>query len=186
MLNHSGTQTLQSKRLTLRQFTIDDTEAAFNNWCNDDAVTRFLTWPTHDSTEVTKCVLNDWIVSYKNKDFYQWAIVLNEIDEPIGSISIIAYDDTTDTVEVGYCIGRSWWHKGIMTEAFTCLIDYLFNEIKVNRIQAKHDMRNPHSGQVMMKCGLTYEGTLRQAALCNQGLSDVSVYSLLRSEWEKK
>ncbi|MBO6047692.1 MAG: GNAT family N-acetyltransferase [Erysipelotrichaceae bacterium] len=185
MLKHSGTQTLETMRLLLRQFKVEDAEPAFRNWCNDEKVTRYLTWAPHQTIKVTNEVLKEWSSHYEECDFYQWAIVLKDINEPIGSISIVNYDDQTNAVEIGYCIGQQWWHQGITSEAFSVLIDYFFTVLKANRIQAKHDIDNPRSGSVMKRCGLTYEGTLRQAALSNNGIADVCVYSLLRDEWLK-
>ena len=62
---------------------------------------------------------------------------------------------------------------------------YLFNEVEANRIESQHDPNNPHSGNVMKKCGLKYEGTLRQADFSNKGIVDACVYSLLKDEWVK-
>lgn len=65
-------------------------------------------------------------------------------------------------VHVGYCIGKKWWHQGITSEALAALINFFFKEVKANRIESRHDPRNPNSGKVMEKCGLIYEGTIRQ------------------------
>ena len=71
-----------------------------------------------------------------------------------------------------------------INEAFEAVIRFMFDEVGVNRLEARHNVDNPNSGGVMKKCGLTYEGTLRQAATDNTGLMDLSVYSILRSEYE--
>lgn len=55
---------------------------------------------------------------------------------------------------IGYCIGRKWWKQGITSEALKAVIDFLFDEVKTNRIEARHDPRNPNSGLVMKKCGM--------------------------------
>ena len=73
-----------------------------------------------------------------------------------------------------------------MTEAFHAVIDFCFKELEVLRIASYHDPNNPASGAVMRKCGLSYEGTLRQSDRNNQGICDAAHYSILRSEWEKK
>ena len=71
-----------------------------------------------------------------------------------------------------------------MTEAFSAIIPYLF-DVGFNRIQAEHAVKNPASGRVMQKCGLTYEGTLRQFFRATSGeLLDISYYSILREEFE--
>ena len=77
--------------------------------------------------------------------------------------------------EIGYCIGRPWWNRGITSEALSAVINFMFDQVGANRVQAKHDVNNPHSGLVMKKCGMKYEGTLRSAAVNNQGVCDVSM-----------
>jgi ribosomal-protein-alanine N-acetyltransferase len=62
---------------------------------------------------------------------------------------------------IGYCIGRKWWHSGITSEALESVIQFLIEEVGLNRIESRHDPRNPNSGAVMKKCGMKYEGTLR-------------------------
>ena len=86
MLNHKGTQTIETPRLILRKARMEDAEPMLRNWANDTEVTKFLTWPTHGNIEVTKKLLESWVGSYQRDDYYQWMIVLKEINEPIGSI----------------------------------------------------------------------------------------------------
>ncbi|MGX8774741.1 MAG: GNAT family N-acetyltransferase [Bacillota bacterium] len=185
-MNHCGTKTIETERLILRQIRLSDAEVAFENWMSDDKVTEFLTWPTHKDVSESEEIIREWIGQYEDPDFYQWVIVLKEIDEPIGSISVVEKDESINMFHVGYCMGRRWWHKGIMTEALKAVIKYLFTETDVNRIEARHDPNNPHSGDVMKKCGLRYEGTMRQADRSNKGIVDAAFYSILRLEWEEQ
>lgn len=187
MLNHKGTQTIETRRLILRRFTMDDAESMFRNWASDDAVTKHMTWPTHTSMEVTKEVLTLWTTSYAKPDFYSWAIVLKENGpEPIGSISAVHVRENTLCVTVGYCMSRAHWGKGIMTEALTALIGFFFDQVGCNRVEADHDPNNPASGRVMAKSGMTYEGTMRQAGRSNQGIIDVSRWAILKSDLQGK
>lgn len=185
-MNHLGTVKIETERLILRKFTEEDVQAAFTNWTSDENVTEFLRWSTHSSIKITREVLNGWIKSYKNKNFYQWAIVLRELGEPIGTISVVDQNEKLDLVHIGYCIGSKWWNKGITTEAFAGIIPFLFEKVKVNRIESQHDPNNPNSGRVMLKCGMIYEGTLRQADYSNKGIVDAAMYSLLASEYYNK
>jgi ribosomal-protein-alanine N-acetyltransferase len=182
MLTHLGTKTIHTDRLVLRRFVAEDAQKAFENWTSDAEVTKYLSWPTHCSVDITRFVLEDWVKSYEKDDFYLWAI---EFDgQPIGSISVVAYSADAEKAHIGYCIGRRWWHKGIMTVALKAVMGYLFEEVGFNRIEACHDPNNPNSGHVMMKCGMRYEGTLRQSGRNNQGICDESFYGILRSEWK--
>ena len=61
-------------------------------------------------------------------------------------------------------------------------MDFLFDTVGYNRIESRHDPRNPNSGKVMMKCGMKFEGTMRSSDWNNQGICDASYYALLRSE----
>lgn len=182
-MEHKGTVKLETERLILRRFEKKDTELAFRNWTSDTKVTEFLRWPAHSDIIVTERVTNSWISGYEDNTFYQWAIVLKEIDEPIGTISVVDMDEKTDMVHIGYCIGSKWWHRGYTSEAFATIISFFFEEVKAKRIESQHDPNNPNSGLVMKKCGMTYEGTLRKADWSNKGIVDACIYGLLAEEY---
>ncbi|MFG5464436.1 GNAT family N-acetyltransferase, partial [Enterococcus faecalis] len=86
------------------------------------------------------------------------------------------------TKTMGYVLGEKFWNQGYMSEALTRVINFLFETTDVNRIEAEHDVNNPSSGRVMKKSGMTFEGVLRNAGLNNQGIVDVAIYSILRSD----
>lgn len=182
-MKHCGTKTLETERLILRRFVMDDANAMFDNWASDPEVTKYLTWPTHSSVEISSMILKEWTESYINDDYYQWAIVLKENgNSPIGCIGVNEIKESISMAHIGYCIGRQWWHRGIMSEALKVVMEFLFDEVQVNRIESRYDPRNEHSGAVMKKCGMKYEGTLRAADRNNQGICDASYYGLVREE----
>ena len=184
-MNHQGTRIIETERLILRPFTMNDCEAAFLNWESDERTTEFLRWQTMRSVEETAQVLKQWVDCYADPSFYQWAIVPKTLGEPIGTMSVVDMNERTDTLHIGYCIGSRWWHRGYTSEAFAAIIPYLFEQVGANRIESQHDPNNPNSGKVMLKCGLKYEGTLRQADWSNKGIVDACMYALLRSDYEQ-
>ena len=114
-MNHCGTIKLETERLVLRRFEESDAEAFYKNWASDPQVTRFLTWPTHTSIEVTRNVLLSWLPLYEKEDYYHWVITLKDCEnEPVGTIHGQVNDDL-DLIQIGYCLGRAWWNKGIMS-----------------------------------------------------------------------
>lgn len=184
-MEHLGTKQIETERLNLRPFVMEDAEAMYRNWASDPEVTKFLSWPAYQSVDTAYEILDIWTKQYSDNTFYQWAIELKEIGEVIGSISVVNFDDRVDMVEIGFCVGKAYWGRGIMTEAFQAVIDFLFGEVGVQRIEAGHDPNNPASGAVQRKCGLKYEGTLRRSIRSNQGITDKVVLSILKEEWKK-
>ena len=87
VLTQKGTQTIRTERLLLRRFTVGDAPAMFENWANDERVTRFLTWEPHQSPEITKQLLEGWCAAYENPSTYNWLIEFR--GKAIGSISVV-------------------------------------------------------------------------------------------------
>lgn len=179
-MNHTGTPVLATTRLVLRPFCMDDAQDMFVNWASDPEVTKFLTWPPHASLEVSQSVLADWMPRYAEADYYHWAITLD--GRAIGSICVVDHDDRIGKAHIGYALSRSLWRQGIMSESLQAVMDYLFDVVGYQRIESRHDPRNPYSGAVMRKCGMKYEGSLRQSDWNNQGICDACWYALLKNE----
>lgn len=185
-MEHQGTIKIETNRLILRKFKIEDADIMYRNWASDDEVTKYLTWPTHKNVNETRSILAGWVERYSDPAFYNWVIVLKEIGEPIGNLSVVKYDEKTASAAIGWCMGKRWWGQRIMPEAARAVLQYLFEEVGFNRIAAQHDKENPKSGRVMQKIGMTREGTLRASGKNNQGVVDEVYYSILKEEYEKK
>lgn len=161
-MKHTGTIELNTDRLILRKFKIEDSFFMFTNWASNKNVTKYLTWEPHKDIDTTKSILESWINSYDNLTYYQWCIVLKDIDEPIGSIGVVLLDEKNELVQIGYCIGEKWWGKGITTECLQKIIEFLFSSVKVKKIEAKHIIENIASGKVMKKSGMIFQGNLKK------------------------
>lgn len=186
-MKNLGTVTLETERLILRKTRQNDAESMFKNWANDERVTKYLTWAPYESVEQLETTYHKFLLENKDKpDFYDWKIELKEIGEPIGSIGVVQLREDVESAVIGYCLGYNWWHKGIMSEAFKEIIRFLFEDVGLNRIESHHDSRNPHSGDVMKKCGLVYEGTARQADKNMQGICDKVHYAILKGDYFAK
>lgn len=180
-MTHIGTRYIETERLILRRFELSDARAMYDNWASDGEVTKYLTWPTHADVSVTERILGEWVPQYEENNCYRWAITVKKNGpEPIGSIDVCHWRGDGDVPEIGYCMGRRWWHMGIMTEALGAVIDFLFERVGVPRIVARHDVNNPHSGGVMRKCGMKFEGIQEKAHQNNQGVIDTANYAIER------
>ncbi len=185
-MNKAGTQTIETNRLILRRFRVEDAEDMFTNWASDPEVTKFLTWAPHTSVDVTRNLLSDWILRYEDGGYFNWVIEYKETDKVIGNISVVKLKEDVESADIGYCMSRAYWGNEIMPEALRAVMDYLFDTVGLNRVAACHDANNPKSGRVMDKAGMKLEGTLREAGKNNLGICDKVWHATIRSDREKK
>lgn len=184
-LKHRGTKTIETTRLKLRKFACDDAESVFHNWAKDADVARYLSWSEHTSIEITREVLKKWTEAYVLPHSYEWGIELKESGELIGSIGLPRLEENSTIAEVGYCIGKKYWNKGIVTEALTAVMEFCFREVGFESVMARHDVENPASGRVMKKCGMRYLGCKPVIMLQkNDAVSMCDIFIITKSEWE--
>lgn len=159
-MNFHGTKGLHTKRLILRKISVDDYKSAYINYCSRANVCRLLTWYPHDSEKDTKEYYESEIKKYNEPNYYAWVITFK--DQPhdvIGCISSVKLNIENKEIEIGYVLSDDYWHQGIMSEAFAEVIKYLFLSEDFENIIACYLEENPHSGDVMHKCGLKYDYT---------------------------
>lgn len=155
-LRHTGTVAIETIRLKLRRFTAEDTMDMFNNWASDPEVCKYLSWGPYTDPDICRKRVAYWTNSYSYYNSYVWAIELKQLKMVIGSISVELTNDSDKSCEVGYCLSRDFWSRGIMTEALRAVIHFLFFEVGYSQIFAKHDILNIPSGKVMQKAGMHF------------------------------
>lgn len=175
--------TLHSKRLVLRPFNIDDA-AVVQRLAGEREIadtTLSIPHPYEDG------MAEQWISQHR--DLFQagtnavFALEAGDSRDVIGAMGL-TIDRNFDKAELGYWIGRPHWNCGYATEAGQRMLEYGFRELQLNRIAARHLVRNPASGRVMRKLGMHYEGTLRQDTIKWGAYEDLAIYSILRSDWD--
>ena len=184
MLTHTGKQNIQTERLLLRRFTIDDAQAMFDNWASDEKTVKYSSRKLHKDVDETKTILKSWISKYSDLSYYHWVIVYE--GTPVGAINLHALSNDDMNCRIAFSIGSKWWNKGITTEATRAVIDFAFNKLNMHRIAALHSATNVASGRVMQKAGMTYEGAMRKHSLRKDGVfEDMCIYGILKEEWEQ-
>lgn len=145
---------IKTQRLTLRPFKEDDLEDFFE-YAKVDGVGEMAGWSHHETIEESKVILDIFLA--ENKTF---AIEYN--GKVIGSVGIEEYnekvlkefDDKTGR-EIGFVLSKDYWGQGFMPEAVNGVIDYLFNQVKLDFIICCHSTHNNQSKRVQEKCGFT-------------------------------
>ena len=145
---------IETKRLILRKLQKGDAFEIFNNWANDDEVTKYVTWNTHKDISVTEQILDYWLKEYDNPKTIRYGITIKETGELVGSIDVVHYIDNIKP-EVGYCLSRKCWNKGYMTEVCNAFVDYLFS-LGYQEVVIEADVNNIASNKVIQKCGFIF------------------------------
>lgn len=174
---------LETPRLRLRRLRMRDAKDLFA-WTSDREVARYVLWEAHQSLRDTRAYLRYMHGLYRRAMPSSWGIELKETGQVIGTIGIMAWFPDCRSVEVGYSLGRAWWHRGYAPEALGRLMNLLFREGGINRIEAQCDVRNPASARVMEKCGMRLEGILRQRVFNKGEAVDVMLYAALAEDHE--
>ena len=102
----------------------------------------------------------------------------------IGWCSLTGWNPDYRSASTGYCFDDAAWGQGFATEAARALLQWAFDTLEINRVQAETDTRNLASARVLEKLGFTREGTLREDCVVNGEVSDSWVYGLIRREWQ--
>ena len=176
--------TLETKRLILRRINIHDAKDIFE-YSKDKEVARHVLWSAQKDISEAKDYCRFMAKRYRNDQPSSWGIIDKATNRLVGTIGYMDYNEDNATVEVGYSLARWLWNGGYMTEALTRVIEYTFESMDVNRIEAQHELENPSSGRVMEKCGMRKEGELRQR-LYNKGrYVDVALYAIIKEDYDK-
>ena len=178
------TPILETERLFLRKFRMEDAEAVFAYASNEDTA-RFVSWDAHQTLEDSRRFLSWMEGQYKEGKTADWAIMDKASSRIIGSLGIVSQDEQNRSCEIGYVIGREYWGHGLVAEALSRVQRFLFEETTVNRVQAICCQENTASARVLEKCGFQCEGVLRQYVRMKETFWDMRMYALLRTEWAK-
>lgn len=181
-----GTKEIETDRLLLRKIKESDYICAYNNWCNDKEVAKYVTWDIYKDISVTKEFFRERANSYNN-DIFRWIIEYKENNEVIGTIDASIKHNNYCSCEIGYALSKKYWNKGIMTEALKSVIKYMFEECDINLIYGRFLKDNIGSGKVMKKSGLRYECVLRDRFFDKDGkIQDIVVYFISKNEYFNK
>ena len=172
---------LETERLVLRPFQLQDA-AEVQRLSGDWAVAEMTTNIPHPYEDGMAEI---WIATHPEMlDSGQgvvWAITLRDGGELAGAMSLFNMQ-TAHQAELGFWIGRPFWGHGYCTEAAEAAIQHAFATLGLTRIHAVHMSKNPASGRVMQKLGMTYEGTRRSHLKARGTLHDLVQYGILSED----
>ena len=184
-INHLGSKGLETERLLLRKTIKSDIDEFFYIQLDPD-LRRYL-GPTKlgNSLEKNREYFDE--SKYNDKSYYRWTIIKKEDNKILGTIYLNIHDEKAKTAGIDYWIRKDEWGNGYTTEASKCILNFAFNELKLNRIESCGAKDNVGTWRVMEKIGLKYEGTRKQAKFYYYGgIEDLVLYGLTKEEYYGK
>lgn len=181
--SHWQPPSLKTARLLLRPLVATDAAAIFQ-YASNPNVAQMTQWAPHQTTSQSLAFIQD----------YAWPNYRQRVPEPFGITQKCAADTVRGTVgcfwasrtdqcmELGYALAEPLWGQGLIAEAATAVLAYVFREFAVQRVQARCKVENAASARVMEKIGMHYEGTSRRSVWHNDRYWDMRHYAVLRSE----
>lgn len=173
--------TLLTPRLLLRPVRMSDAQDLFE-YSRDPEVARHVLWDAHQSIHQTRGYIRFLLKQYRGGQPSSFVIELAQERKVIGTIGFMWLQQENRSAEVGYSLSRAYWNRGLMTEALKAVLDFGFDTLRLNRIEAQHETANPASGRVMAHAGMRYEGRLRQRVYNKGRYVDVELYAILRTD----
>ncbi len=176
---------IQTTRLILREFE-DEDWVAVHEYARDAEVSKYMEWGPNTEKETRNFVKG--ARTFRREDprrHYELAIFHKEDKKIVGGCGLTVFDSGLHQAALGYTLHRSYWNKGIATEAALAVMRYGFEELKLHRIHATCDVLNIGSAAVMRKCGMRQEGHFLEERLIKGSWRNTYLYAILASEWRQ-
>jgi RimJ/RimL family protein N-acetyltransferase len=176
---------IHTPRLLIRDFVAEDAEDV-NRYAADPEVVRFMDWGPNTPEETTAFLdrAREQQATWPRLD-HGFAIELRETGQVIGSIGFHLRDLQSRTLEMGYCLRRDHWGRGLTSEAAAAMLEAAFGRLKLHRVFATCDVRNTGSYRVMEAVGMRREGEFRQDRIVKGALRDTYLYAILAEEFDR-
>lgn len=179
---------IKTKRLILRPLKLSDAKSITENINNLNITKWLLVVPYPYKIKDAKNWINKTILDYgkKKKENYLFGIELKEEKKIIGAMGL--HKVNGHSADLGYWLGEKYWRKGYGSEALKEVLEFGFNKLKLNKLEAGIFAGNPSSGKLLEKFGFEKEGYRRKTKVCKADgkVKDEVLYGLLKEDWKKK
>ncbi len=179
--------TLTNTHIILRPIHMIDAFDMFE-YAKQEKVGPNAGWKPHQEIEDTQKVIESMINETSTENnIGVFSIVDKKSLKMIGTIGLHRFSEKKESVEVGYVLNPTYWGQGIMLEAVQTIIPWIFNELKLYRLECSHYDFNQQSKRVVEKAGFTFEGISRKKIVLLDGnRCDLYNYSILKTEFLNK
>ena len=177
--------TLYTKRLILRKMNMSDSLHIFE-YASDKEMTTYTVWDAHQSLHDTYKYIEEIVCRYEKEKIAPLGIVLKKNKKLIGTCGFIKYDLTEHKAEIAYALSRKYWGRGLATEAALAFLNYGFNKLRLNSIEAGCNSENEASERLMRRLNMEYECTIPNDLFVKGNYRNTKRYCISRERYMDK
>lgn len=185
-MRYAEFENLYTPRLCLRKLTMDDVRLYYERLGSSPEVTKYMLFSPHTDISESMASVEKALRRYREGKCYRFCIALKDTDELIGIIEPLRFDERENSCSFAYMLGRDFWGQGYGTEALCSVLDFLFEKMDMERVEADHMVSNAASGAVMRKAGMTFRGIEPGKYEKNGIPHDAHLYAITRQQWKKE
>lgn len=173
--------TLLTERLRLRPVRQEDASALFGVLGDPEAM-RFWDAPARRTVAETAQLLRGYSAQMPAR-CPSWAIAYRDETRPVGVIALRVSDPESRGADVKFILGRNHWRQGLMSEALRRVLDHVFMDLALNRVQACRHVDDERTSSLLHRLSFHREGTMRQSLFVDGRYRDIDLHSLLAGDW---
>ena len=176
---------ISTETLTLRFLKEADLPEVYDIFSHPE-VMRYWSYPAWTSPAQAEQWLMNVQEGYRTQSALEFGIERRIDHALLGTCTLFQFHFASRRAEIGYALGRPYWGSGYMHQALQALLQYAFETLNLNRLEADIDPRNQASARTLERLGFQNEGHLRERWIVNDEISDTDLYGLLRREWQAR
>ncbi|QNF31538.1 GNAT family N-acetyltransferase [Adhaeribacter swui] len=171
---------LYTKRLLLRQINQDDIEQVFKGLSHPDVTRHYGV--SYQTLPETQAQMNWYYALFAQQTGIWWGLCFPENQKLFGACGFNNLSRQHRKAEIGFWLLPEYWNQGLMFEAVDACIDFIFNEIRLHRLEAYLETPNLASAALLQKLRFQQEGTFRDYEYKNGQYVNLAIYSRLCSD----
>jgi ribosomal-protein-alanine N-acetyltransferase len=160
------TPILETERLILRPFCIEDAQEVFECWESDPDVAKYMFWDSHNDINRTIEWVREELSKIDDDEWYRWAILSKKTKELLGT-GLIYFEEEYNKFEISYNLGKKAWGFRFAIEAMQEVLRFAQEEFGIKEVMGRHAKANSASEKILNKLGFTYIKDIQY--VCNGG-----------------
>ncbi len=180
---HEALPTIAGEGVTLRELRLSDAPSLLSLLSTEE-VARFLSPPPTSVEGFERFI--EWTRRKRAEGTYAcFAVVPRGMRHAVGFFQVRALGSELTTAEWGFALGQPFWGTGLFVEGATHTLDFAFDQLGVQRLEARAAAGNGRGNGALRKIGAVCEAVLRGAFLKDGEHMDQLLWSILPGDWRR-